>query len=48
VIAIPGFILIGAIVTHAASVHLKGGANAEPAFQDLGLTFNAAASLAGL
>jgi hypothetical protein len=27
---------------------LKGGANAEPAFQDLGLTLNTAASLAGL
>jgi hypothetical protein len=48
VVAIPGFILIAATVTFAASVHLKGGANAEPAFQDLGLTLNTAASLAGL
>jgi hypothetical protein len=30
------------------SVHLKGGANAEPNFVDQGLTLNAAASLAGL
>ena len=30
------------------SVHLKGGANAEPNFIDQGLTLNAAASLAGL
>jgi hypothetical protein len=34
--------------TFAASVHLKGGANAEPNFVDKGLTLNAAASLAGL
>src|SRR5918995_7184866 len=32
----------------AQSVHLKGGANAEPNFIDQGLTLNAAASLAGL
>jgi hypothetical protein len=47
-IAITAFILITARVTSAQNVHLKGGANAEPAFQDLGLTLNAAASLAGL
>ena len=32
----------------AASVHLKGGSNAEPTFTDLGLTLNAAGELAGL
>jgi hypothetical protein len=32
----------------AASVHLKGGANAEPQFTDNGLTLTAAAELAGL
>ena len=31
-----------------SSVHLKGGANAEPNFVDKGLTLNAAGSLAGL
>jgi hypothetical protein len=30
------------------SVHLKGGANSEPAFRDQGLLLNSAASLAGL
>lgn len=32
----------------AASVHLKGGRNAEPAFFDAGLTLEAAGALAGL
>lgn len=32
----------------AASVHLKGGANAVPSFTDLGLTLNASGNLAGL
>ena len=32
----------------AQSVHLKGGANAEPSFNDLGLELLAAAGLAGL
>ena len=42
-------LLLGATIsTSAASVHLKGGANAEPNFVDQGLTLNAAASLAGL
>ena len=32
----------------AASVHLKGGANAEPSFTDNGLTLSAAGALSGL
>lgn len=32
----------------AASVHLKGGANAEPSFTDLGLSLSAQGALAGL
>lgn len=32
----------------ASSVHLKGGKNAEPAFNDGGLTLNAAGALSGL
>jgi hypothetical protein len=32
----------------ASNVHLKGGANAEPVFQDLGLALQAAGALAGL
>ena len=32
----------------AASVHLKGGANAEPTFKDNGLTLNTSGALAGL
>lgn len=32
----------------AGNVHLKGGKNAEPAFQDLGLALEATGSLAGL
>jgi hypothetical protein len=35
-------------VTFAQNVHLKGGANAQPAFTDLGLALQAAGSLAGL
>jgi hypothetical protein len=33
---------------YAASVHLKGGANAEPSFTDNGLTLSASGALAGL
>jgi hypothetical protein len=40
--------LIASATAIAGSVHLKGGANAEPSFVDGGLTLNAAASLAGL
>jgi hypothetical protein len=46
--AIPGVILLATAVGYGASVHLKGGANAEPAFQDLGLRLNTASSLSGL
>ena len=45
--AIVGFLLI-TMPVFGQSVHLKGGANAEPNFVDQGLTLNAAASLAGL
>jgi hypothetical protein len=37
-----------ATVAWGASVHLKGGANAEPTFTDLGLTLSASGELAGL
>ena len=46
--AMVGFVLAATITAFGASVHLKGGANAEPNFVDRGLTLNAAASLAGL
>jgi hypothetical protein len=36
------------ITTFGQSVHLKGGANAEPSFVDKGLALNVAGSLAGL
>jgi hypothetical protein len=39
---------IAAVVAFASSVHLKGGAHAEPAFTDLGLALEAAGELAGL
>lgn len=39
---------VTAAVAVGASVHLKGGANAEPSFTDNGLTLSAAGSLAGL
>lgn len=42
-----GFLLI-TMPVFGQSVHLKGGANAEPNFVDQGLTLNSAASLAGL
>ena len=47
-IAMVGFVLAATMTTFSASVHLKGGANAEPNFIDQGLTLNSAASLAGL
>ena len=40
--------LVMASVALAASVHLKGGKNAEPTFTDLGLRLNAQGALAGL
>ena len=41
-------VLLTAAPAYAASVHLKGGANAEPAFTDNGLTLTASGALAGL
>jgi hypothetical protein len=40
--------ILGTPSASAASVHLKGGANAEPTFTDNGLTLTAAGELAGL
>jgi hypothetical protein len=40
--------VIMASAASAASVHLKGGANAEPAFMDGGLTLSASGALVGL
>jgi hypothetical protein len=37
-----------AAVATASSVHLKGGANAQPTFNDLGTTLNATGELSGL
>jgi hypothetical protein len=42
-----GVVLVSGI-TYASNVHLKGGANAEPAFVDLGLSLQASGALAGL
>jgi hypothetical protein len=42
------FVLALAVTAFASSVHLKGGSNAKPAFNDGGLTLSAAGSLAGL
>ena len=41
-------LLVATMTAFGQSVHLKGGANAEPNFVDRGLTLNTAASLAGL
>jgi len=46
--AMLGCFAMAAMTAFAASVHLKGGANAQPNFVDKGLALNAAASLAGL
>jgi hypothetical protein len=43
-----GFVVAATISIAGQNVHLKGGANAEPAFIDQGLTLNAQGSLAGL
>ena len=43
-----GLIFAATMTATASSVHLKGGANAEPNFIDQGVTLNSAASLAGL
>jgi hypothetical protein len=42
------FVFALCVTTFAQNVHLKGGRNAEPAFNDEGLFLSAAASLAGL
>jgi hypothetical protein len=47
-VATLGCVLAATMTIVGASVHLKGGANAEPNFVDKGLALNAAASLAGL
>ena len=47
-LTIVALILVAAMTVFAQSVHLKGGANAEPAFTDGGLVLDAAGSLAGL
>ena len=47
VVCIAGMALLAGTAL-AASVHLKGGANAEPSFTDNGLTLSAAGNLAGL
>jgi hypothetical protein len=39
---------VGIAPAHAANVHLKGGAKAEPAFIDAGLSLSASGALAGL
>ncbi len=41
-------VLMTAAVATAASVHLKGGANAKPSFTDNGLTLTASGALSGL
>ena len=47
-VALAIFILMAAVSGFAQSVHLKGGANAAPAFTDLGVALRAAGSLSGL
>lgn len=42
------FVFLATLSIAASNVHLKGGANAEPAFSDLGLALQAAGALAGL
>ena len=48
ILGICGLIFLASAIGVASNVHLKGGANAEPAFTDLGLALQAAGSLAGL
>jgi hypothetical protein len=49
-IALLAAVIVGvtATVAYGANVHLKGGANAEPAFTDNGLTLSSSGELAGL
>ena len=48
VLAVTGVLALAAGPVEAASPHLKGGRNAEPAFTDGGLTLAASGELAGL
>jgi hypothetical protein len=41
-------LILGAGTAFASSVHIKGGANAQPAYTDNGVTLTAAGALAGL
>jgi hypothetical protein len=41
-------VFISSLTAFAANVHLKGGANAAPVFNDQGLTLSASSALAGL
>src|SRR6266536_3323233 len=47
-LAMTGVLTLAAGPALASSVHLKGGANAEPTFTDGGLTLSASGDLAGL
>lgn len=48
VIAFLVVLVLAVSVVSAANVHLKGGRNAEPAFEDLGLALSASGELSGL
>lgn len=48
ILALSVVVLAMAVVAMAASVHLKGGKNAEPSFTDDGLTLSASGALSGL
>ncbi len=47
-VAVSLSVFLATITAFASSVHLKGGANAQPAFTDLGVALEAAGALAGL
>jgi hypothetical protein len=47
-LAVFAIVALSATMAGAASVHLKGGANAEPSFRDNGLTLSASGELSGL
>jgi hypothetical protein len=47
-LAMFAIVALSATTAAASSVHLKGGANAEPSFRDNGLTLTAAGALSGL
>jgi len=48
IIVLVASVFLSSFVALAGNVHLKGGANAEPVFNDQGLTLSAASALAGL